>query len=1467
MDELRVPFLSTLLVGFFLLTHALELCSADTSAPPAAPYAAGLARSRLFAAAGSSAILRSSSSVGRHGKWTSSEFTVSGLANQLSEQKAPGWPLQSKASSGRRHSLKLLPAAGDLGVFMQQDPPSSSHGLKKKEEENPPSEESSGSDAASTASGSTATAGAPSEADAPAFKWDLSGSGEGAEEGAPRPRSEPTTKNLLESLKLDLQEKLVLHHSSKSFYTEARKTGTYTDLPQAVTGKLCSKVLVRVVKRPSATTAFYSSVMARLGTAFNRLKAAGKIIMAKLAKLFRADGKGGKPSQAVAWIKKMASAAWAKLRVILNKILTVVVRFLPLILLITNLVLTGMSIASFIAAPNPLALIGLISTIFCLLSFIFSSSIQVHSQKIAARALNGDSEVGDLQLFGLNWASLRAEEEIQESLFHPSGFEDLGGADEPAAKKKESEQSDENEERKKEEASASSFESPAGATPDARHAAEDEASTEASSEDEKEKTPTAEGRKKSAAQGDVSAEELAQQTAEARKRMRERIKVDKVKKNFETAKKKFEEAKKTKTTRGKKIWKMAKTSIRLFAESLNYGLHKVLERFGRAWEWAVNVGLKKLIRYLRMLKLYTVIAAWFEKFATVLKWLSGQGKFYLKIFETLRGSASFIITNADKITSLIRGTIHVSCSFLDFTVFIAMFLNALTKPIYGLYFAFQGMAEDATRSCAMKEFELNRKAFTNFLLGSAAIEGDIGHAAAFDVPPNDLLEIMFLMTYLEQYKAHSMQNYELRGLNPLQAYTFYERTVRLDQLLNKMKPEEKAKFKNVFSSLKTWRIDETATAARDNLLSNVQHCILLASIGELTKRISAKAVRLFSSLGIRRSVAKRSARSFSRRITHFLTHSPTSITNPANLEFEVRQALRRTQGFVLRPVDVSRLQAIVYEIALDVISQETVLEVPGGGGNVVDPTAIHVNLLPFRTSLSIYDLYDSLQRLFTISMTATEQRETALKSSLGIADYSKPCPVIRPTIGLFPESDKAIVIFGEGLCAKISASNFLRTHIDPKVRKFIREEVFDVNADECAPFTTETFTAIDISIEQILQAGLSPAEQKEAIKHAGEEVVDRFPFAIEANRELANAKPAVKLNTFRALRLLQTMAMKAEEWSMFHSLVEAALARQFGVGVQFNSRISELVEQMYKEYNSTRKFCEACVLRHMLELILSVEIANSNENAQFLFRLFARVYSTSIMNHIQSTKSNAIQSSTYWEETKLFSDGLPTFDPLSVSIVKFFYYSDTAKLEETLSGLFEQALADVQEGIRLSPESPPSASAIVLRLHNYVKRKAAYAAEIAAAQGREAPPPMDDRHVYEELHAAVEEMAAGARELKPLLINVLKNGQYFPRSYYCMDYSSPAMWLFSTGISSSVTEMVKTLHRSRRKKVFHRPRKQEVESQVLLDVLSLLESIHTHGIEGTCYVLDMRYRFKPKKKEEGSTLAAPATKTGREPPK
>lgn len=122
---------------------------------------------------------------------------------------------------------------------------------------------------------------------------------------------------------------------------------------------------------------------------------------------------------------------------------------------------------------------------------------------------------------------------------------------------------------------------------------------------------------------------------------------------------------------------------------------------------------------------------------------------------------------------------------------------------------------------------------------------------------------------------------------------------------------------------------------------------------------------------------------------------------------------------------------------------------------MVDTSAIHINLLPFRSALSTYDLYEGLQKMFTISMTSSELRETALKAPLGPIENPESCPATRPSIGIFAEKDKAVVQFENGPCGKLRAANFLKAHVKQRVRQHIREEIFEVNPDECAPFASE----------------------------------------------------------------------------------------------------------------------------------------------------------------------------------------------------------------------------------------------------------------------------------------------------------------------------------------------------------------------------------------------------------------------------
>ncbi|XP_026191440.1 uncharacterized protein LOC34619999 [Cyclospora cayetanensis] len=544
--------------------------------------------------------------------------------------------------------------------------------------------------------------------------------------------------SMLSAFQLDLEEKLHLH---KSRFHVAPKvvspTGSFEPL-HSVSGDLCSKILIRVVQKPTRMHKAFSRVMARLGTAFRKVKAGARIMLAKMERLFERSKAGqGSESKAIQWVKKMGTVAWEKMRAFIKNILSIIIRFLPLILFIMNLVFWGMSIVSLVAAVNPISVIAVISTTCSLLSFIFSSSSQTLTRKTTRLALAEKSEFNDMQLFGLKWGELRAEQSLEA---HKTAL-DLGRLDESQEQEPGRKHQPEGVNRQRSTPDVSegdAREADKGGGTGGLNVVNDEWPNSPGKVEEGgtgnapaiEKAGKATGTLPSMNTGvsdAQSSETLApEELSKVRRIMLERATSDRIKAAFQKAKLIYREAKKKKANALRKAWNITKASVRLVAESLLFGLDRVFARFGRAWQWAVEVGLKRIIRYFRMLKLFGIIAAWFEKIAAFVKWFAGQGRFYVKVFDVMRSTASFLLVNQDKIGALVKGTIQVSASAVDTTVFLALFLSAITKPVYGLYFAYQGMLEDKTKGEAMREFKRNRKAFVNFLLGSAAMEGDIG---------------------------------------------------------------------------------------------------------------------------------------------------------------------------------------------------------------------------------------------------------------------------------------------------------------------------------------------------------------------------------------------------------------------------------------------------------------------------------------------------------------------------------------------------------------------------------------------------------------------------------------------------------------------------------------------------------------------------------------------------------------------
>ncbi|CDJ30720.1 uncharacterized protein EMH_0060820 [Eimeria mitis] len=289
----------------------------------------------------------------------------------------------------------------------------------------------------------------------------------------------------------------------------------------------------------------------------------------------------------------------------------------------------------------------MISTTFNVLSFIFNSAMRMHMRQSIRKSLDEGSEARDMELFGLKWGELSAEET-------------LGGAD--MKRQMLDEQLDKWRKRRQTKTKK---------PPEKQPGAASETDAETTADEGKGETPVQPTEPSREGREGKAKEPMGEESEE--------------KNPFVTA---------SSSTDAEVIQK------EISAETMEE-----------------EVGLKKIIRRFRMLKLFGVIAA------------------------------SFLVQNADKISALVKGTIQFSVSTLDSTLFFAMLLNAITKPVYGLYFAYQGLLEDKTRTEAIQEFRHNQKALTNFLMGSAAMESQVGQVKAFDLPGPELQEIMFTLLF------------------------------------------------------------------------------------------------------------------------------------------------------------------------------------------------------------------------------------------------------------------------------------------------------------------------------------------------------------------------------------------------------------------------------------------------------------------------------------------------------------------------------------------------------------------------------------------------------------------------------------------------------------------------------------------------------------------------------------------------
>lgn len=67
--------------------------------------------------------------------------------------------------------------------------------------------------------------------------------------------------------------------------------------------------------------------------------------------------------------------------------------------------------------------------------------------------------------------------------------------------------------------------------------------------------------------------------------------------------------------------------------------------------------------------------------------------------------------------------------------------------------------------------------------------------------------------------------------------------------------------------------------------------------------------------------------------------------------------------------------------------------------------------------------------------------------------------------------------------------------------------------------------AIDIAIDQILISNLPQDQYEAAIKHSVDELGDKYSHVVDAARALATDAQQIHVKSFRAFRLLQTVAL------------------------------------------------------------------------------------------------------------------------------------------------------------------------------------------------------------------------------------------------------------------------------------------------------------------------------------------------------
>ncbi|EPR57580.1 putative transmembrane protein [Toxoplasma gondii TgCatPRC2] len=1208
----------------------------------------------------------------------------------------------------------------------------------------------------------------------------------------------------------------------------------------------------------------------RLGNAFKGAFRGVKLAHTKIRNWFqkrlKRKGSGSKnASKVMEFLKRLGAVVQQKVVILAKKIIMQIVRYLPTILLAVNVFFVATSSVAVAASPAaPLAILSLVASIIGLLSFSISKGAELE-RRAFTQDFSSRLDSDHFQTFGLVWAKLRAEEAVQvDTTAAALTPETHGVKTDRGEASRDSRTTDPSDHQ-------GSWTDINEAFVGAREMADGQTVVAANIDADAQWATAA-----SVPAGEPGAVPPSQAALEeVRRKMKNNLTRQRAPEVFQTGVNEVKATWREKRFAG--LGRILLTSLRTFFDLFNFAVSRLLRLFGSAWFFFVDVALRKAIAFFRMLQTFQAVAAFFEKFQSVLRWLFGRGRFFYDFVEPYRNILSFTLTNRVPMSQLANGTLMVSSS--SGLVFMGTFLWAISKPLWSWYLTMQGMVDADLLERVRRQLSEDAVAYKSFLLGSEALRPKEGGDAPFvfaNVSETKLVEIVFIMNFLDMYKVPNLPDASvLANTSPSQSFLLFQRIRTLDEFRGQLSPVNRALFEETFSALKTWDSTKSLHIAHTLLTRNIQHCAL--QYGEETfrneiqthyrematkKRLNPKEFSWFVSL----TTNKRQA--FSSKVFDAIRMYPNSVSNPIHLRRTVKKALAAVTKRPITDKMATWAGALVHHAAVTAMGKEVILQLYKDEYQVVDRASIRVSNVPVDLHPYTEELEATLGELFVFNPSEQGQadqdseaaRERVEKfflsedptglTSVGtiLGDRGQPrsvnCARVQPAVLAFADIREAAVMYRSDVheCNHAATAYFLKKQVDKQFMADVRRGLFNRKPTSCAPLRTSALEALDILADQLAMA--ETHELPNIALQALELIIEQHPVVASTYyRYVTQVVPEAERRTTEGVfKLIQTLRNFVREHEL--SRVTAAFLRQaskahFRTNVR-STMDAPLLARVHKIVSKYRTFSTTAVEEYVYERLggMAIDLKEDAEKAMWQgVRIhFARDF-TETMQSFKDSKERVVIGMPFRQNEVRFQSFPRTIGTI-LHVTAFMY----TQRDEDVSAAMRKVMRSILDKARMTARnlSLPNGSTAgcpicktVQRLLEHLKNKALS---------------IQDGHNEEETALGILSKIEEAYEKQANSLGTyFRWGEWFPERHKCLSWTEDQIRI----VKLALTRAVKPLRMRRAwKGLFSRMTRQWIarksaEKAVADDLIESISEADLYGIDGFDFRLGLRYAYKP----------------------